>query len=79
MTMNSDTLEAYRLLGFTEDMPNETGLYVAVCMESNYEPYKLQVDFYQGLVSDPMIGSLPVKHYHHGLTDLMYKRIGALL
>lgn len=79
MVMPVDAKEAYELLGFTEDKPTESGVYIAVCGESDWQPYKITVDMYQGLINDDNIGSAPIDHYHWNLDGLMYKHIGELL
>lgn len=79
MVIPVDTKEAYELLGFTEDKPTESGVYVAVCGETEWQPYKITVDMYQGLISDEAIGSCTINEYHRNLDGLMYKRIGDLL
>jgi hypothetical protein len=77
--MPVETKEAYEMLEFTENKPTESGVYIAVCGESDWQPYKITVDSERGVINDETVGTVTIEEYHWNLDCLMYKRIGDLL
>jgi len=73
--MEKNVKEAYELLGFTEEKPSNSGKYICVCGESDYQPYQATVCIGAGLVKDSHLGATDLNAYHDNLVDLMYKRI----
>lgn len=50
------------------------------CMETNQEPQEVEiVNHPKGLlVIDPDIGTSPLDHYHHNLTDISWEERAAI-
>lgn len=62
---------------WSSSMPKNAGAYEIRCMETNYDPSRVSVYWFDHelWVEDEHVGKYPIKSYHDGLTNLEWRSL----